>query len=124
MIYASRLACRVRLRAVAAVVTGIFLSVLPPIVAEAKELPIFEIEIKDHLFIPSEIVVPAGVKVKLILKNRDQTSEEFESYELNREKVVAAGKQAIIFIGPLRPGKYEFFGDFHPKTAQGFIIAE
>ncbi|CAK6888881.1 hypothetical protein DK2RH_05855 [Rickettsia helvetica] len=27
-----------------------------------------------------------------------------------------------IILAPLNPGKYEFFGDFHQDTAQGFII--
>lgn len=87
------------------------------------ELPIFEIEIINHLFEPSEIVVPADKKVKLMVYNRDPTPEEFESYELNREKVVMGERKAVIFIGPLKPGEYPFFGEFHPKTAQGRIIA-
>jgi hypothetical protein len=32
--------------------------------------------------------------------------------------------KAIIFIGPLKPGEYPFFGEFNPKTAQGKVIAE
>ncbi|MFQ5544059.1 MAG: cupredoxin domain-containing protein [Nitrospiria bacterium] len=86
--------------------------------------PVFEIEIKDHLFSPAELTVPAGVKVKLVVKNLDKTPEEFESYELNREKVVMGRRKVIVFIGPLAPGEYPFFGEFHPKTAQGKIIAK
>jgi hypothetical protein len=29
-----------------------------------------------------------------------------------------------VYIGPLKPGKYEFFGDFNPTTARGHIIAK
>lgn len=83
-----------------------------------------QLEIRDHLFIPSELVVPANTKVKLIVYNRDPTPEEFESYELNREKVIMGGQRAVIFIGPLAPGEYPFFGEFNPKTAQGKIIAQ
>ena len=86
--------------------------------------PVFEIEIRDHLFHPSEIIVPANTKVKLLVYNRDPTSEEFESYELNREKVIMGNRKAVIFIGPLLPGEYPFFGEFHPETAQGKVIAE
>jgi hypothetical protein len=86
--------------------------------------PVFEIEIRDHLFFPSELTVPAGKKIKLVVYNRDPTPEEFESYELNREKVIMGSSKAIIFIGPLRPGEYPFFGEFNPKTAQGKVIAE
>jgi hypothetical protein len=86
--------------------------------------PVFEIEIKDHLFLPAELTIPAGTKVKLIVYNRDPTPEEFESYELNREKVIMGSRKAVIFIGPLKPGEYPFFGEFNPKTAQGKVIAE
>lgn len=88
------------------------------------EVPSFTIEIREHLFYPSELVVPANTKIKLLVINQDSTPEEFESYELNREKVIMGGAKAIIFIGPLRPGTYPFFGEFNPKTAQGLIRAE
>ena len=88
------------------------------------DTPEFVISIKDHTFDPAELEVPAGVKVKLIVKNLDPTPEEFESYELNREKVIAGGKEAIIFIGPLEAGTYPFVGEFNEDTAHGQIIAK
>jgi hypothetical protein len=86
--------------------------------------PVVEIEIRDHLFWPSEVIVPANTKIKLLVYNRDPTSEEFESYELNREKVIMGNRKGVIFIGPLLPGVYPFFGEFHPETAQGKVIVE
>ena len=86
--------------------------------------PVFELEIRDHLFHPEEVRIPANTKVKLVVYNRDSTPEEFESYELNREKVIMGGRKANIFIGPLAPGTYPFFGEFNPKTAQGRVVAE
>ncbi len=86
--------------------------------------PVYELEIRDHLFQPEEIRVPAHTKVKLVVYNRDSTPEEFESYELNREKVIMGGRKANIFIGPLEPGVYPFFGEFNPRTAQGRIVVE
>ena len=86
--------------------------------------PVFKLEISNHLFMPAEIVIPANTKVKLMVHNLDATAEEFESYELNREKVIMGKRKAVIFIGPLAPGEYPFFGEFHPETAQGKIIAE
>ena len=86
--------------------------------------PIIELRIKDHLFYPAEVVVPANTKVKLLVINEDSTPEEFESYELNREKVIIGNSKAIIFIGPLDPGEYPFFGEFNMSTALGKIIAE
>ena len=87
-------------------------------------VPVYEIEIREHLFYPAELTIPAGQKVKLVVLNQDATSEEFESFELNREKVIMGKRKAVIFIGPLRPGRYPYFGEFHPETAQGIIIAE
>ena len=90
----------------------------------AAATPVIELEIKDHLFHPSEIVIPANTKVKLVINNLDPTPEEFESYELNREKVINGSSKAVIFIGPLPPGEYPFFGEFYPKTAQGKVLVE
>ena len=92
--------------------------------ALSDDTPSFEITIKDHRFTPSTLEVPANKKVKLVVKNQDPTPEEFESYELNREKVIAGNSQAIVFIGPLEPGTYPFFGEFNIATAQGKIIAK
>lgn len=86
--------------------------------------PVIEIQIRDHLFFPPEVVVPANTKVKLLVRNLDPTPEEFESYELNREKVISGNSQAVIFIGPLDPGEYPFFGEFNPKTAQGKVLVQ
>jgi hypothetical protein len=100
----------------------VFLSLV--LISVNAATPVFEIEIRDHLFIPAELTVPAGKKIKLVVYNRDSTPEEFESYELNREKVIMGSSKVVIFIGPLKPGEYPFFGEFNPKTAQGRVIAK
>jgi hypothetical protein len=86
--------------------------------------PEFELTIRGHLFFPAELRVPAGTKIKLVVINEDSTPEEFESYPLNREKVILGNSRAVIFIGPLTPGEYPFFGEFNISTALGKIIAE
>jgi plastocyanin len=86
--------------------------------------PEMTLVIKNHRFEPAELKVPAGQKIKLIVHNQDATPEEFESHSLNREKVIPGGQKATIFIGPLKPGKYTFFGEYNEKTAQGVVIAE
>jgi hypothetical protein len=86
--------------------------------------PVFEIEIRDHLFYPDVVIIPAGTKVKLLIRNLDPTPEEFESYELNREKVIAGESETVVFIGPLPAGEYPFFGEFYPRTAQGKVVVE
>jgi hypothetical protein len=85
--------------------------------------PEFRLTIRNHRFEPPTLQVPANTKVKLLVENADPTPEEFESYELNREKVIPGGSKGVVYVGPLRPGTYPFFGDFNQKTAQGQIIA-
>jgi hypothetical protein len=86
--------------------------------------PEFTIQLREHRFTPSELKVPAGVKVKLVIDNQDATPEEFDSFALNREKIVFANSKGIVFIGPLKPGRYEFIGEFNRNTASGVVIAE
>lgn len=80
--------------------------------------------IKNHLFSPAEIKVPANQRIKLNVHNQDSTPEEFESHSLNREKLIPAGAKAVIYIGPLKPGRYDFFGEFNQATAKGVVVAE
>jgi len=84
----------------------------------------FQISIKNHRFEPVELTVPAGKKIKLIVNNQDATPEEFESYTLNREKIIRGNSSASIYIGPLEPGSYKYFGEFNKDTAQGVIVAK
>ena len=90
----------------------------------AAELVEFKLVIKDHRFQPAELKVPAGQKIRLVVENHDATPEEFESYSLNREKIVPGKGKIIVMVGPLKPGKYEFFGEFNMDTAQGVLIAQ
>jgi hypothetical protein len=91
--------------------------------AFAGAMPELTLRIKDHRFVPAQMDVPANVKFKLIVVNEDPTPEEFESHELNREKVVTGNGRIVVYIGPLKPGRYPYFGDFNQKTAQGVLIA-
>ena len=84
----------------------------------------FQIEFRQHRFVPDRIEVPAHVKFRLLVKNTDATADEFESSQLNREKLVPPGQTVTVFLGPLEPGEYKFFGDFHQDTAKGIIVAK
>jgi heme/copper-type cytochrome/quinol oxidase subunit 2 len=85
--------------------------------------PMVTITLKDHQFVPVEVPVPAGVKVQLLVKNEQDVTAEFESNSLHREKIVTAGGQITVFVGPLDPGSYEFFDDFHNAT-RGHLVAK
>ena len=84
----------------------------------------YVITLKNHQFSPKELVIPAGQKVKITVKNQDPTPSEFESSDLNREKVVGANSEIIVFIGPLDAGSYGYFDDFHRDTTTGVIVAK
>jgi hypothetical protein len=104
--------------------TVLMIMALCSISATAYAVEEFTIVIKDHKFVPETTIIPANQKVKLIIDNQDMTPEEFESYELNREKIISGGKKGIVFIGPLKSGTYPFFGEFNMDTAKGNIIAK
>ncbi|HEX4599070.1 MAG TPA: cupredoxin domain-containing protein [Burkholderiaceae bacterium] len=103
-----------------AVLTALLTCAGPVLAGDAE----FTIQLHDHRFTPSEVKVPAGAKVKLIIENRDSTPEEFDSFALNREKIVFPNSKGIVFIGPLKPGRYEFMGEFNQSSAKGAVIAE
>ena len=109
---------RILLVAAAAVMTLLSLS------AHADDAVEEHLNLKDHAFVPREFTVPAGQKIKLILTNQDPTPAEFESYELHREKTVAANGTITFFLGPLDAGSYPFFDDFHHDTTTGTVIAK
>ncbi|HEU0061904.1 MAG TPA: cupredoxin domain-containing protein [Hyphomicrobiaceae bacterium] len=83
----------------------------------------YAVTIHDDRFEPSTLNVKAGVKFQLRVKNARKVAAEFESAELNREKVVPPGQSAVIYIGPLAPGSYPFFDDFHQST-RGRLVAK
>ena len=99
-----------------------FISLLLPINLFANEA--YEVVISDHKFIPDKLIVRGGEKIKLVVINKDDTAEEFESLDLRREKIIPANGKIEINIGPLDPGEYLFFGEFNHKTAQGKIVVE
>lgn len=100
-------------------VLGLFASA-----AAFAEDPVVRVSIHEHRFEPAELSVPANQKVKLLISNLDSSAEEFESYELKREKVIPGNTEGVVYIGPLAPGSYPFFGDFNQATAQGRVIVK
>jgi hypothetical protein len=105
----------IALFALAALVT------LSPGAARAQE---YTLTIKDHKFTPEELKVPANTRVVITVINEDATAEEFESNILKVEKVIAGKSRGTVRIGPLKPGRYPFVGEFHEATAKGVVIAE
>ena len=106
----------------------LFITLIFPLTAlaesDAGQPAEYKLVINNHRFQPTEITIPPGTKIRLIVENQDATPEEFDSHPLNREKVIAGHGTATIYIGPLAPGRYPFAGEFNSATAQGVIIAQ
>ncbi len=83
---------------------------------ETEEL---ELTLQQNKFEPEIIKASSDKRIKIYIHNQDNNVEEFESTDLNREKIVPAHSTIKITVGPLKPGEYNFFGDFSPDTAQG-----
>jgi hypothetical protein len=84
----------------------------------------FTITIKNNKFEPTELRVPANKRFTVYVVNDDPTPEEFESPPMKVEKIIPGKSKGLVRIGPLAPGRYDFFGDFHADTAKGVMIAE
>ncbi|MGA9855055.1 MAG: cupredoxin domain-containing protein [Gammaproteobacteria bacterium] len=83
--------------------------------------PMAELQIQDQQFTVQELSLPADTKVKLVIHNQDSLPAEFESYDLSREVVVPGHSSVTVYIGPLSPGRYNFFNDFY-HAAQGWVV--
>src|SRR5690349_3821899 len=88
------------------------------------EEPAFTLTLKEHKFTPAELTVPANTRIKLTIQNQDPTPAEFESHQFKAEKVIAGGHEVTLTIGPLKPGSYNFFDEYHEKDARGRLIAQ
>lgn len=82
------------------------------------------IVIKNHMFVPAELVVPAGKTVVLTVDNQDATPEEFESHKAHVEKIIPGRSKGKVRIRPLAVGSYPFVGEFNEATAKGVIVAQ
>jgi plastocyanin len=79
--------------------------------------------LRDHHFVPSTLTVPAGQEFEVELINEDGVTEEFDSLDLNIEVDVTPKNRTHFKAGPLRPGSYDFVGEYHAQTAKGVILA-
>lgn len=85
---------------------------------------VYHLTLKDHKFSPDTLEVPAGTRFKITVDNQDPTPEEMESNSMKFEKIITPNRKGTVNAGPLKPGTYEFFGEFNEKTAQGKVIVK
>ena len=81
------------------------------------------LRLKDHRFTPSDVTIAAGERFRIEVENQDDTPAEFESSDLRVEKIIVPGGKISVMAGPLKPGTYKFFDDYHPDTASGVMTA-
>ena len=105
-------------------VLALGLGLLSATAIPAEELLTFKLVAREGRFQPDTIEVPAGRRFRLEISNQNAGPEEFESRELRKELVLAPGVTRTVVFAPLKPGSYPFFGEFHPQTAKGRIIAK
>ena len=82
----------------------------------------YVITIQNKIFSPKELIIPAAQKIKIRVKNLDSSPAEFESSDLNREKVVGANSEIILFVGPLDAGRYNYLDDFHHESSGVIVV--
>lgn len=90
----------------------------------ADEVAKFEIVARDGRLSPEKLEVPAGVKLRITLRNEGKTPVEFESQELRIEKIVAGDSASAVTIQPLKPGTYQMIDEFRAETGKIQIIAK
>ena len=79
--------------------------------------------LQGHRFSPEEIRVPAGTRFRIEVTNLDATVTAFESADMDFATTISGWDKGSVLVGPLPPGRYEFFDEFHPDQAQGVVVA-
>lgn len=106
---------------------AVALFVLPGTVVFAAESPgdaPISLMLENHHFTPSTFTVPAGKRFRIQLTSHDTSVDEFESYDMKFEKIIVPGNTITVFAGPMHPGTYSFFDDYHPDDAKGTVTVE
>ncbi|HEY2485865.1 MAG TPA: cupredoxin domain-containing protein [Candidatus Binataceae bacterium] len=83
-----------------------------------------EIRFENHKFTPQTLTVPSGQKLTIKVVNDSKETIEFESFKLNREKVVTPGETITVRLPELSAGAYDFYDDFHQDVPEGSIVAK
>ena len=96
---------------------------LAPGARAGEEPDMLVLRVENGHFEPTGLVVKAKTPIRLKVVNQDEDAIEFESFDLNRERVVAPGQEVVVYLPALDPGTYEFFDDFHRDAGTGTIQA-
>lgn len=92
--------------------------------AQSAPLPSFTLAVKDGVFSPQRLEVPAGQRIKIVLRNEGPGPLEFENAEMNVEKILAAGAESFVVLPKLKPGEYEFVDEYNMVTGVMTVVAK
>jgi hypothetical protein len=95
-----------------------------PAFSAAPQDDVVELRYENRKFIPQSLDVPANRSFRIKIVNGSKEAIEFESFKLNREKVVGPGETVTVAIPALKPGSYDFYDDFHRDVPEGKIVAK
>lgn len=99
------------------------LGAMHPPPGAAQPLPTFEVVARDGRLSPPRLEVPAGSRIKLVIKNDGKSPIEFENLAMRVEKVLAPGGTSFVVLPRLKPGEYEFIDEFHMDTGKMTLVA-
>jgi hypothetical protein len=85
---------------------------------------VFELRFENRRFTPQTITVPANKPFRIKIINAGKEAMEFESFKLNRERVVGPGETIIVNVPAMSSGSYDFYDDFHDDVPEGAIIVK
>ncbi len=104
-----------------AILTAFLIATAVPALADEPKV---SITIRDDGFAPAEVQVPTGTKIELSITQRAEKRGRVRKQGAAPRKGDPAGRdRRRVYVGPLQPGRYEFFDDFHP-TNRGFLVAK
>ena len=95
-----------------------------PAVAAPADETVVELRFENRKFTPQTLSVPANRPFKIRIFNAGKEAIEFESFKINREKVVGPGETVTVSVPALKPGSYDFYDDFHRDVPEGTIVAK
>jgi hypothetical protein len=92
--------------------------------AAPAEDTVVELRFENRQFAPQTLHVPANRPFKIKIVNASKEAIEFESFKINREKVIGPGETVTVAVPGLKPGSYDFYDDFHQDVPQGTILVK
>lgn len=92
-----------------------------PALATAEDHTV-TLTVTDGGFTPAELQAPVGARVRIEITNKSSGAIEFESFELNRERVIQVGQTVNVYVTGLDAGTYAFFDDFHQERKGTLVV--